>query len=330
MFKILIVAVTFFTSYLNYKVYESYKAQVDFIFDFNSNQLKSENYIKLQNLDKNFPNLSATSFPMFGLLARYQIAFGDYNQAIDNLNNNINDNPYLRVKESLKAEIYFNLGVRDSSLYYSKIAYENLPKNAKHFQQYIKELVHIKDYETINEIFLKSEAKNNSDYWINYFSAIVDKEVNFKNTTDSLAYIALEKFPQDEKIKTLCAYILFGSNNIKKSYELNKEGIENFDDTNYSIAAEKFIEAIKLNPTDYTFFENAGMSLINSGNYKDAIQYFENVLNRSDRPIDGKSEFGLATCYFEMGQRDLACDFYRKSMRLSYLPAYARINDHCN
>ena len=60
----------------------------------------------------------------------------------------------MRVKESLKAEIYHSLGIRDSSYYFSKLAYEGLPQNAKHYQQYIKELVYRKDYDKINEIFV--------------------------------------------------------------------------------------------------------------------------------------------------------------------------------
>ena len=46
--------------------------------------------------------------------------FQDYNGAINTLNQNNNVNPYMRVKESLLAETYLNLGVRDSSYFYLK------------------------------------------------------------------------------------------------------------------------------------------------------------------------------------------------------------------
>jgi len=330
MLRILIISISLFFCYLNFKVYQSYKVQVEPIFEFNKNEYKSNTYYSLQNFDIDFPNLSATSFPMYSLLARYQISFGDYNKALDLLNESSNVNPYLKVKESLKAEIYHLLGVRDSSFYYSKLAFEGLPQNAKHFQQYIKELVYRKDYDEINKIFLNSEAKYNSDYWLNYFSAFVNKKTKHKKTVDSLALLAIEKFPTNNQLKTISAYILYGQDNIKESYELFELGIKDFESANYEGASRNFMKSLELNPTDYTFYENAGMSLINTGEYKKAIEYFEKVLNFKDAPKDGKSFFGIATCHFELGDRDLACSFYRKSRDYGYQPAYQRLAEFCN
>ena len=144
---------TFISFFLNYKVFESHRIQPGVINDFNKRIFKEENYIKLKNLDLTYPNLTVTAFPFSALLAEYQISFGEFNEALQTLNNSVNINPHLKIKESLKAEIFFQLGIRDSAYFYSKIAYENLPKNSRHFQQYIRELTHKRDVEKLKEVF---------------------------------------------------------------------------------------------------------------------------------------------------------------------------------
>ena len=153
MFRLIIVFISILSSYLNYKVFYSYVIQTKVITDFNNQNYQKENFILLQNLDINFPNLSGTAFPMYALLANYYLKFNEPDEVIKITDENNNVNPFLRVNESIKAETYFRLGIRDSSYHYAKIAYENLPLNARHFQQYMAELTWKKNLDKINEVF---------------------------------------------------------------------------------------------------------------------------------------------------------------------------------
>lgn len=320
MIRFLILIVLIISSYANYKVFQSFIVQTKVIGDYNSGNLREENLIRLNNLDINYPNISATAFPLKEIKAMYELRFGDYSSALDMLNNGIKGNPYMRVNESLKAEAFYNLGMRDSSYFYSKIAYENLPGNARHYQQYLTELVFKKDLDEIMKVFTKSKFKNNSQYWINYFASVI-KLSDGNNEIDSLARLAIKKFPNNEKIRTISAYIIHGQENVKKSYELFKCGIEHFSNNNFNKASEKFIEAIDLNKMDYSFYENAGMSLIKAKRNEEATAYFYKAINNFDTK-DGKSEYGLATALSSLNQKNEACKYFLKSMKRNFKPAF--------
>jgi TolA-binding protein len=330
MLRFIIILFSAVICYLNFIVFKSYVIQTNVVEDFNTLNFKEENYRKLENTEINFPNISATGFPMYALLANYKIMFQDFNGALEILNNNKDINPYLRVRESLKAEVFFRLGVRDSSYYYSKIAFDSLPRNSRHFRQYVTELTWRKDLDEINKIFLKSKSKSNQEYWLTYLSAVINLKANEDNHIDSLAKVALKKFPKDNKIKAIVGYILYGQENIKKSYVLFDEGIKSYNESDFDSASKKFIEAVKLNPIDYSFKENAGMSLINKGNFKEAITYLEQSLNTIDKPNDGKAEYGLGMCYKELKQKAKSCEYLSKAIRLNYKPAFNYFSQNCN
>ena len=89
-------------------------------------------------------------------------------------------------------------------------------------------------------------------------------------------------------------------------------------------------KAVKLNPIDYSFKENAGMSLINEGNFKEAITYLEQSLNTTDKPNNGKVEYGLGMCYKELKQKAKSCEYLSKAIRLNYKPAFSYFSQNCN
>lgn len=318
--------------YSNYIIWNSYVIQTSAITDFNTRKYNSDTYQKLAVLNINFPNLSATAFPMYGLLAMYHIAFEQYSDALETLNNSKDSNPFLRIKESLKADVYHTLGVRDSALYFSKIAYENLPKNTRHYQQYLTELVRLKEIDTIKKIFKNSNAKYNPQYWTIFLSSVINIRDTNDKEIDSIAKEALRNFKGNPEIKTISSFILYGQDNVIKAAELFDEGILLFENNHFNEASKKFIEALNLNPLEYTYFENAGMSLINSGDFKGAIPYFENVIysEENERPKNGKSEFGIGFCYNELGEKELACKFLNEAMKFNYKAAYSIFSSNCN
>lgn len=328
MIRILILILSLGSIYANYKVFRSYQVQVGITQDFNTLSFKQENYIKLQNLDINFPNLTGTAFPLYAMLAKYQLQFGDTYGALKTLNENNDVNPHLKLKESLKAEAYYSLGIRDSSYYFSKIAYENLPKNSRHFQQYIAELTYLKDLDQIKKTFKESKAKKNSEYWINFFAGVIKLKSQDDKELDSLAMEALNKFPGNEKIKTISAYILFGQENVKKSYVSFDLGISEFNKGDYEKAFDYFKKAIELNTVDYSFYENAGMTLIKAKKYSESIFYLRKVIEDFN-PKTGKAEYGLGVALNFLEDKKKGCEYLQKAMELNFKPAFMDFKINC-
>ena len=328
MIRILILIVSISSVYANYKVFRSLQVQVGVTQDFNTGSYKQENYIKLQNLDISFPNLTGTAFPLYAMLAKYHIQFGDLYTALKILNEYNEVNPHLKLKESLKAEIYYSLGIRDSSYYFSKIAYENLPKNSRHYQQYVAELTYLNDLDQIKKIFKESKAKENSEYWINFFAGVINLKSKEDKDIDTLAMEALEKFPENEKIKTISAYILFGQENVKKSYNSFELGITEFNKGDYDKAFYFFKEAIKLNTVDYSFYENAGMSLIKAKKHSESLFYLRKVIEDFN-PKTGKAEYGLGIALNALENKEKGCEYFQAAMKFNYKPAFIDFKINC-
>ena len=72
------------------------------------------------------------------------------------------------------------------------------------------------------------------------------------------------------------------------------------------------------------------MSLIKEEKFEEAIKYLEISSNNSDKPDDGKSEFGLAISYMNLNQKDKACDYFKQSMQKNYRAAFGNFSSYCN
>ena len=113
-----------------------------------------------------------------------------------------------------------------------------------------------------------------------------------------------------------------------KELKLYTEGLQSFKNHRYLEAAEKFIKAHDLNPQDYTFLENAGMALIKSEKYQEAIYYLDKVISDKNSK-EGKSEFGLGVCYEKLNKKKMSCKYYNSSMKLNYKPAFVKFAKNC-
>ena len=185
---LILIFISISSSISNYFVWESNVLQTGLITDFNSGSFAAENYMKLKAKQFFYPNIGITALPIYAMLAKYHIANEKYTEALELLNEKNDKNPYIGIVESLKANIYSTLNVRDSAYYYSKKAFEKLPVNALHFEQYIRELVIKKDLKTIKKVFRElNEESEVKDFqlWRTYFMAVIrfkekeDEEINY-------------------------------------------------------------------------------------------------------------------------------------------------------
>lgn len=315
----------------NYKIYKSHILQVDILREFNSQKYTNLTYRKLMNHDLSYPNIGVTGIPTYMSLAKYHIMFNENYKAIFLLNSKDGkaSNPYLKFEESLKAEVYLKLDVRDSSYYYSRLAYENLPGNPLFFQQYIRELVNRKEIDTIKKILRENKYKEKDhQFYKNYFASVLGLMDKDDEEIRNFARLAIKEYPRNSEIELLSSYILYGKENVDKSYQLSDQGQMEFEKKNYSQSAEYYINAYNLYQQDYTFSENAGMALLNDKQYKKAIDYFELAIE-FEVNTTGKSQYGLAICYNELDEIERACKFFDISMSKNYIPAFKSYTELC-
>ena len=164
-----------------------------------------------------------------------------------------------------------------------------------------------------------------------YLASALTREDSISNYARDKAKEALKRFVNVKaysNIKLTSIYILYGIDQINKSIELANMGSKYFDEENFRLAAKYYGDAADLNPLEYTYYENAGISNFKFGYFDKAIPYLNHVKD-SLNPSTGKSEFILAKTYAALEDFEKACNYISDSSRFDYTPAYPLIGDYC-
>ena len=319
------MAICTYASLLNYK---SLIMQSDVIKEFNANKFSDIGFSKIINANISFPNITVTAMPLRVFLARYYHLSNDNTKALELLNSPLADNPHLLTYETLKSRIYLSLGVQDSAEFYSKKAFYGLPGNAVNFELYVKSLLIKKDTAEIKKAFDNVSLKSNPQFWKIYLAAML----NLQSINDSILINQAQKakslFQSDPQIVGVSNFVIYGRENIEKSVVLNDSATTFFNSKDFIKAAILYSNASKLNPSDYTYFENAGISYFEAQSYEKSIPYFTHVID-SLNPSTGKSEFFLAKSLYNINKRDEACGYLKKSMKFNFKPAFAEFSKNC-
>lgn len=326
----LIFSLTLLTliSYISFLNFSSLKLQTSLLKEFNENKYTDETLQKVLNSKVSIPNISVTTMPLNVMFARYYHIAGQHSKALEMLDKPIKDNPYLYTKETLKATIYNYLDVRDSAEFYAKKAFYNLPGNAVNFELTMKSLVKKRNIELIKSAFDSVTQKDQVQFWQIYFGTILNLDYDNDSTIIEQAKKAKGKFPNNKELGVLADFILFGPDAIKESVEINKKADSAFAKSDFKLASSLYIKASQLNPSNFTFFENAGVSLYQLEQYEQALPYLIQVVD-SLNPKTGKSEYLLGMNLVKIGRMQEACDYFRKSTRFNFKPAFAELSKNC-
>ena len=327
--KYIILLICLFSLSVSYRMYQSMKLQVEVIQEFNSKSYTDQTLSKVLEMDYSFPNITVTTLPMSDIVAKYFFLSKDFDSALSILDkDNSKSNPYLYTREILKAEIFAELNVADSALYYSKIAFTNMPNNPYYFQFMSKYMNKLGYKDSIVEYYkLIPDQSQLSNYQT--ILAFFANDNNSDNTfIKQLAKKARSTFQSENTIQVLSDYVLYGSDNVRTAVKLAENAALLSKDSKYEEVSKLYIEAASLNPGDYTYFENAGYTLGLLGKHEEAIPYLSQVVD-SLNPGTGKSEFLMGYSYGQLGQNELACKYLRKSIKLNFQPAYQEFNKVC-
>ena len=306
--------------YVNFMSYRSNQVQKTLMESLNSNNYDVNDINKFGNFNPDFPNLSQTALPVKSMMARYYLLSGDYNTALDLLNESSNVNPYIMFTESEKALVFENLESMDSFAFYAKKAFEGIPQNERHFVQYAKVLSFFKDSLELDRSY--DRVKNSSMDFLHlaYLTSNFTIGRDYDSIKEKVNYIE-NKFQNNKEIKLVVDYLKYGEQNVKKAIETSKKANLVFSQSAHEQAANLYIEASKLNPGDYTHFENAGVSFMIQKKYEEAIPYFKHVID-SLNPNIGKSEYLIASCYENLGDIDSACKYLSLAVDLNFKNAF--------
>ena len=316
--KGLIILTCISTIWVNYKMYDSSIYQAYLMYDFNANTLNFPLYM-VNKIDNNFPNVSLTTLPIKYLQARYYEDIDSIEIAKKLFLESIEVNPYIGAGEAGLAGIYFDQEEYDSAYYYAKMAFEQIPNSNVHRAIYFKTLQHRKDTVELRDAFNKIKEYNNPNHWKEYLirkTNIVG--VNDNEVVDLLNEYRVEfEIENDEATDVLESILLSGSENVVLSVELSLEATKLFEEEKYLSSAELYELAIDLDPTDYSFYENAAIAYNLGEEYEKAKVYFETVINQF-KPMNGKAEFYYGVMLIKLDNPQEGCNYIKKAIDFKF------------
>ncbi len=320
--------VLFSTFYINFNVFQSYKLQFDLITEFNSKTLNRSTLTKFQKINTSIPNVIMTALPIAPLLAAYTHAFGESQDALEILNKNNNDNIYIGYREYLKSQIYYDLKVLDSSLYYAKEAYLKIPQNPQHFERLAIAFAYKNQGDSIVKYFNMFKHDDIAVWKLTLTSFLANDSLDITEEVSNIAIKAKLKFPDSAEISTFSNSILFGLENVKLASELAAQGEAAYNESDFKNAAELFEKASQKNPGEYTHFENAASSYLEIKDYQKSLQFSSIVLDSFNIKL-GKSDFIKALSLNHIGENKQACTLIKLSAKRGFKNAYPFIEKFC-
>lgn len=326
--SLVLFLISLLTTYVHYLVNESSEVQYILYNDMDSGTYNEESTTRFLGYNTDFPNLSLSALPVKGIVARYYILGGRFNEALKLLDESMYDNPYVMFNEMIKSDLYWELQIKDSIVFYAEKAFTGIPNNQKHFINLARAYVHIAKYERLDSIYKIVESKAVPDITKYYLSSLLTDELKITEYGREIARKTLEKENISKEIRLASHYVLLGQYNVNESIRLDSEAEAKYLNSDYKSAGETYEKAGKYNPLEYSYFENAGISYFQSGYYEKAIKNLIKVID-SLNPGSGKSEFVIAQSYGELGDRTSACEYATKSSQFDYRESFKLIGIYC-
>ena len=279
------------------------------------------------------PNLSTSTLPIKGLIARYEFRDKHYEEALRLLNESENDNPYLHYNDFIRTAIYADKQKFDSVAIYAKKAFYNWPRATSYYKNIMfssaknKDSIEVKKaYEEYNKYRPGAEA--NAQYLLAMYEVKGSADKNMITLLDSTN----AKFPNDSailaRVNTIFSSNKTGVQSTDVITNLLNNGKAAFIKRQYIKAAQFYLQAAQLDPANYTHYENAGISYYSGGDFVKAIPNFEKAVQFSNANT-GKSEFFMAMSYISLGKRDLICTPLKTAKRKGYPGVDSYLGQYC-
>ena len=329
---VFLVLLSIGSCFISYRTYISFVQATTFTLHFNTREFEKADKEFFDNLITDLPNLSPTTIPIKALKASY-LSYKDnpsveeINMAKKYLKEAIKDNPYIKIPEAELSKIYFLQQKSDSAIYYGKIAYEGLKINPVHFAHYAAALASVGDTASIRNIY---ENKGFDDFlvdkiYVAAMSEIIDEDKS-KKITEAVEYLGID----DDGYKVNIYILNHGRDNVFKANEINKEAEAYFSNKDYENAAKLFEEALKYNPSEPAFYENAGNSYMKIGDQILAQKFLKKAID-SFNTKKGKSEYLYGLSKLLSNEKREGCYYLALSHNeFKYNLAYSVYQKFCN
>ncbi len=326
-FFYIMLAISIPSIFISFKVYGSLKNQMILLNDFNTNKYNAK-IEQLEAMDISIPNVTVTTIPLKSLKARYYLNNKQYEKALQNLEGTGESNPYLFFTEYLKSIVFQKKGNIDSAYHYSKKAFFGLPNNTLHSANFVKLAMQKKDLVSIENAADQLIDSQSTLNWQNIITAYIDIVGSGNQKLMKLTNRSVELFPNNYNFLVLRKLAHTNPSKIKKGVDMAREALKYFEQKNYKKASELYIQALKEDPLEYSYYENAATCFYQLKEYGNSMLYSSKVIYGLN-PGSGKSEYIQGISKIATGDLNGGCEFLLKAIDLNYNEAEITFKKFC-
>jgi tetratricopeptide (TPR) repeat protein len=295
--------------YVAKQTYDSLKIQ-----KYVMGEIDADPKLALDEVKSSFPaipNLSTSTLPIKGLIARYEFRDKHYDEALSLLKESENDNPYLHYNDFIRTAIYADKQKFDSVAIFAKKAFYNWPRATSYYKNIMFSSAKNKDSNEVKKAYkeynkYRPGAEANAQYLLAMYEVKGAADKNMITLLDSTN----ARFPKDSAILARVNSIFSSNKSGVQSTDVVTNLLNNgktaFINRKYVKAAQFYLQAAQLDPANYTHYENAGISYYSGGDFIKAIPNFEKAVQFSNANT-GKSEFFMAMSYIALGKKEKVC-----------------------
>tara|TARA_B100001939_G_C16939541_1_gene617713 strand:- start:305 stop:1327 length:1023 start_codon:yes stop_codon:yes gene_type:complete len=329
----LILLLLILTFYGFLRIYNSYGQQLTILPDLNKDNWDRPMEF-IENIEVDFPNLSATALPLKSIQAQYYLYSDSINKGMKLVDEVIAEksNPFIMLPEALKAKYYNTLGVKDSAYYYSRKAFSGLPRNPFHFAELIRSLNSELKRDSIDEYFKQIKYPFNDQVWRIYIAASISdqKDNDFAKQTAIEAIQNTQNKSDPNNLLRIAAFMkLYGTDTFEQALEIEKLANEYFKKDMFNDSKPLYEELITLMPMNYIYKENLAVSLFNLKDYTKTVQYFEEVEDEG-HILDKSQIFVLGISLHNIGKVNQGCNRLFDAQKQEFAEATRAINILCS
>jgi len=323
---LIILLISPFLIYSNYKVFKSFQQQRKLLADFNTRQFNAD-INEIKNFEVEYPNIGVTALPLKAMIANYY-SIVEPEKAIELALKGSKDNPYLFLGEVVASRIYSNQGDLINAKKYAKKAYENAPTieiHAATYLPFIRNEKNTDELEKINRLIKKSNSKY---IWQTYFSYLLNSKSSMTSTDKELLQTGVNRFPEFKALGYLNLMKEYSKQELSDAILLGNEGDNEYDKKNFLIAAKKYKQANSIIPTEKAYVENIAKSYMGAKKFDESINYFNKLITEFG-DISGMPEYYIGVMYYAQNEIEKSCEILLKSMEKNFSNARKFYNSVC-
>ena len=228
----------------------------------------------------------------------------------------------------MKSRAFQAKGNIDSAYYYSKKAFFGLPNNSMHLANFVKLAMEKKDTLLIVKAAGQLLETQSSANWQNMITAYIDIIGAGDRKLIELTERAVKLFPYNRNFLLLRKLATTKPEEIQKGLNIAREALDHFNRKEYNKSLSLYFDAIKLDPMEYSYYENAATCFYQLKDYGNSMLYSSKVIDQFN-PGTGKSEYINGISKITLGDFNGGCEIIKKAIEFNYKQAEIIQNEYC-